>query len=154
MNVVSQDLCKVVKKYNRDNYQVEINGKKLVTISEDQQKTFLKAKADLEAKNKLIKEKDRLIASLEAVVTQSQDTVKKHKEYISELEKLNKNYKEKARICCKLTAPTFSLSFGAGLNNDLKPGGFLGVGYKQFRLSGAYHKDSQAVYLGYQLNLF
>lgn len=147
--------CRIVKQYSDGSMLIEINGKKMLAITENMEKNMLKMRRDLLDAQKEIVLKDSLLANYDVTITQYEKSIANMKAYISELESIMKGYKQLANEYKRINEPWVNVNFGMGAtSDDKKPALLMGIDVRRILLTGFIQERNSGVFIGTRFRIF
>jgi len=154
--LAQNQLCKVIDARPEDGkYLIEIDGKKLIAITQEKAAEYQKLKVDLDEARKKLADSENMKAVYEKVVESYRKNATDAKEYIDSLEDLVQGYKNLAKDYKKMKEPWVTVEAGVGATSgDTEPAVMLGIGIRSFRVWGFFQEKNSGALVGLSLPLF
>lgn len=155
--VVAQNMpeCNVVKVNSDGTYIVEIEGKRMLVITEEIEKKMLKMRRDLLDAQIESALKDSLLAKYEKTKKMYNITLKQQKEYITEIDSILDGYKNLLSDYKKLKQPWLSFQGGVGATGgETDPAIMMGFRVFKVHLMGFMQQRNSGLLIGTHFDLF
>lgn len=155
--VVAQNMpeCNVVKINSDGTYIVEIEGKRMLVITEEIEKKMLKMRRDLLDAQIESALKDSLLAKYEKTKKMYNITLKQQKEYITEIDSILDGYKNLLSDYKKLKQPWLSFQGGVGATGgETDPAIMMGFRVFKVHLMGFMQQRNSGLLIGTHFDLF
>lgn len=152
-SVTAQE-CTVLGENGNGSYTVKIEDKKLLALTERQQRDILKMREDSNTAKKDIEELNKKIESLETIIAAKNEEIADLNKLIAKKDELVEKQKIAGDICDKIKNPWLTVNGGVGVTGDTEPAVMLGVGIKQLRVWGFLQEENAGGLIGMEWPLF
>jgi len=154
-SVLAQTTCEILEHKAGGSYSVQINGVKLLAITEEQQRKFLTTVADLDAANSQLAACQKLIEQYRETIGNYETTYSLIKDYSARRDAVLDGYKDLVKDYKKLHDPWFRVSLGVGATGgDTDPAILGGLSIFRVHVWGFFQERNTGVLIGTHLDLF